>query len=409
MISRLILLLCITTSSLMADTLDVGPSGEFNQVKLALSEAKAGDIIKIAPGTYQEGLIEINKPVTLLGYGYPIISASEKEGVFIISSDGVTISGLQIENVGTSYIEDLAGIRLNQVRDCTIEGNRLLNCFFGIYLQKSSDCIIRNNQVIGEATLEMSSGNAIHLWYCDRVRVDNNTVSNHRDGLYLEFVNNSVLSNNISRDNLRYGLHFMFSNDNRYFENRFHSNGAGVAVMFSRNISMVSNQFDQNWGTASYGLLLKEIYDGEISNNLFLHNTIGIYAESATRLSIKNNDFKNNGWALKIMGSCMDNNFNGNNFFTNTFDLTTSGGEDSNTFSGNYWSDYTGYDLDRNGFGDVPHRPVTMYAYLVGKVDVSILLLRSLFIEILNFAEKVTPLFVPEDLVDAKPLMRPRK
>jgi nitrous oxidase accessory protein len=201
----------------------------------------------------------------------------------------------------------------------------------------------------------------------------------------------------------------MFSNDNRYFENRFHSNGAGVAVMFSRNISMVSNQFDQNWGTASYGLLLKEIYDGEISNNLFLHNTIGIYAESATRLSIKNNDFKNNGWALKIMGSCMDNNFSGNNFFTNTFDLTTGGGRGSNTFEGNYWSDYTGYDLDRNGFGDIPHRPVTMYAYLVGKVDVSILLLRSLFIEILNFAEKVTPLFVPEDLVDAKPLMRPRK
>jgi nitrous oxidase accessory protein len=171
---------------------------------------------------------------------------------------------------------------------------------------------------------------------------------------------------------------------------------------------MVSNQFLNNWGTASYGLLLKEIYDGKISNNLFSHNTIGIYAESANRLKIIDNDFEGNGWALKIWGSCMDNTFTGNNFFTNTFDLTTNSSQDYNTYISNYWSNYTGYDLDRNGLGDIPHRPVTMYSYLVGKVDVSILLLRSLFIDILNFAEKVTPLFVPKSLVDPEPLMKPR-
>jgi len=200
----------------------------------------------------------------------------------------------------------------------------------------------------------------------------------------------------------------MFSNDNSYTGNRFETNGAGVAVMFSRNIVMTSNEFVNNWGPASYGLLLKEIYDGDITDNLFAHNTIGIYAESANRLKIHNNDLKSNGWALKILGSCMDNTFTGNNFFTNTFDLTTNSIDDHNSYEGNYWSSYTGYDLDRNGFGDIPHRPVTMYSYLVGEIDVSILLLRSLFIDILNFAEKVTPLFVPKSLVDPRPLMTPR-
>jgi nitrous oxidase accessory protein len=200
----------------------------------------------------------------------------------------------------------------------------------------------------------------------------------------------------------------MFSNHNSYTGNRFETNGAGVAVMFSRNIRMTSNEFINNWGTASYGLLLKEIYDGEITDNLFANNTTGIYAESANRLKIHNNDLKGNGWALKILGSCMDNTFTGNNFFTNTFDLTINSAEDHNTYTGNYWSSYTGYDLDRNGFGDIPHRPVSMFSYLVGKVDVSILLLRSLFIDILNFAEKVTPLFVPRSLVDPEPLMSPR-
>lgn len=405
---RALLIILFFSSPLLADTLDVGPDKRYLKIEHALDEASGGDVIQVFPGTYKEGQIEINKPVTLLGIQYPVIEGSDEAGVFLVTSDNVNITGLQIQNIGTSYIEDRAGIRLNNVRNCTIANNKLFNSFFGIYLQKSSDCVVRDNQVIGEAALEMSSGNAIHLWYCKDITIEDNVASNHRDGLYLEFVDNSIISGNTSENNLRYGLHFMFSNDNEYRTNRFASNGAGVAVMFSRNIAMTDNIFENNWGTASYGLLLKEIYDGEISGNVFAHNTIGIYGESATRLTIKDNDLKGNGWALKIMGSCMDNTFTGNNFYTNTFDLTTSSRTDHNTYTGNYWSDYTGYDLDRNGYGDIPHRPVTMYSYLVGKVDVSILLLRSLFIDILNFAEKVTPLFVPESLIDPKPLMKPR-
>ena len=402
----MLLLLPITT--LGADTLKVGQEQQFSRIKQALTAAKPGDVIQIFPGIYREGQIEVNKGVSMIGHGYPVVESPDGEGVLKVTADCVLVSGLQVQNVATSYIEDRAGIKLENVRDCVITNNRLLNCFFGIYLQKATHCKISGNQVMGEAAQEMSSGNAIHLWYCKNVLIENNLVSKHRDGLYLEFVDNSTITGNTSSHNLRYGLHFMFSNDNRYSGNRFETNGAGVAVMFSKNIVMTSNEFLNNWGTASYGLLLKEIYDGEISENVFTQNTIGIYAESANRLKIHDNDLKGNGWALKILGSCMDNTFTGNNFFTNTFDLTTNSIEDHNSYTGNYWSSYSGYDLDRNGYGDIPHRPVTMYSYLVGKIDVSILLLRSLFIDILNFAEKVTPLFVPKSLVDPQPLMRPR-
>lgn len=408
MLKILFILLLPSISMLGADTLEVGKDHQFSGLKSAIRAAQPGAVIRVWPGHYAEGQIEINKPVSLLGYQYPVIEGSDASGVFMITSDSVQINGLQIQNVGTSYIEDRAGIKLANVKHCAITNNKLLNCFFGIYLQKSSHCKIANNRVIGEAAQEMSSGNAIHLWYCTDVKIEDNLVSHHRDGLYLEFVEKSTITGNISSHNLRYGLHFMFSNHNSYTGNRFETNGAGVAVMFSRNIQMISNEFINNWGTASYGLLLKEIYDGEITDNLFANNTVGIYAESANRLKIHNNDLKGNGWALKILGSCMDNTFTGNNFFTNTFDLTTNSAEDHNTYTGNYWSSYTGYDLDRNGLGDIPHRPVTMFSYLVGKVDVSILLLRSLFIDILNFAEKVTPLFVPRSLVDPEPLMTPR-
>ncbi len=405
---RLTFIAILLSTSLLADTLNVVPGSKLESIKVALNLARAGDVIQIAPGLYQEGQIIVDKAVTLLGIQYPIIDGSNESEIITVKANGVTIRGLQIQNVGTSYTEDRAGIKLDGVSDCVIQDNRLYNCFFGIYLKRSNDTRIINNEIIGEARFEMSSGNAIHLWYCKNISIVGNTVSHHRDGIYLEFVDESFISGNTSTNNLRYGLHFMFSDRDEYTHNVFKANGAGAAVMFSRDIIMRNNLFENNWGTASYALLLKEIYDGEITSNTFKTNTVGIYAESVNRLLIKNNDFKANGWALKIMGSCMDNKFTANNFYTNTFDLTTSGKSDYNTYTGNYWSEYTGYDLDKNGYGDVPYRPVKMFSYLVANVDASIILLRSLFIDILNFAEKVTPVFIPEGLVDPNPLMKPR-
>ena len=404
----ILLLLALSVGRVCADTLDVVIHGPIGSIKEALELADSGDVIRIHPGLYQEGRVVVDKPVTLLGIDYPQLDGQDQHEVLIITSDHVTIKGLQIQNVGTSYTQDRAGILLDGVKHCQIVNNRLSNCFFGIYLKKSSDCHIIGNEVVGDAQQEMSSGNALHLWHSKRIRIQENLVKQHRDGIYLEFVDESTVDNNISIDNLRYGLHFMFSNDNQYTKNTFRSNGAGVAVMFSRNIRMNENLFENNWGMASYGLLLKEIYDGEIVGNSFLKNTIGIYAESANRLIIENNDFKSNGWALKILGSCLDNVFRRNNFYTNTFDLTTNGKNHYNRYEENYWSEYRGYDLDGDGFGDVAHRPIKMYSYVVGRVDVSIILLRSLFVDLMNFAEKVTPVFIPESLVDPRPLMRPR-
>ena len=39
----------------------------------------------------------------------------------------------------------------------------------------------------------------------------------------------------------------------------------------------------------------------------------------------------------------------------------------------------------------------------------SLVLLRSLFIDIMNFSEKVAPVFTPENLIDETPRMEPFK
>jgi len=198
----------------------------------------------------------------------------------------------------------------------------------------------------------------------------------------------------------------MFSNDDTYQDNTFENNGAGVAVMFSKKIKMYNNIFKENWGTASYGMLLKEINDAEIIGNTFEDNTIGINIEGSNRIIYKHNNFMNNGWAIKVKGACYTNTFIENNFLYNSFDIAYNSKINDNKFDRNYWSSYTGYDLDKDGIGDVPYRPVKLFSYIVNRTPETIILLRSMFIDIIDFSEKVSPVFTPDNLLDNNPLTK---
>lgn len=389
-----------------AKEIEVCKTCKYTTIVDAIESSKNGDVVLVHKAIYKEGNIVVDKSITIKGLDLPILDGESKTEILTVIADDVTIEGLQIQNVGTSYLEDRAGLRIRKSKNFIIKNNVLLNTFFGIYLEHSSDGVVEGNQLIGEAELEMSSGNAIHLWYCKRIKIRKNLVQHHRDGIYLEFVDHSIVEQNVSENNLRYGLHFMFSNNDDYYKNEFRRNGAGVAVMFSKKINMKNNLFEYNWGKAAYGLLLKEIYDAEIENNIFKENTIGIFVEGSTRINYHSNEFLNNGWALKISGGCLNNEVVNNNFVSNTFDLSISKSNDENKFDKNYWSDYSGYDLDRNGIGDIPYRPVKLFNYVVNQTPEATVLLRSLFVDIINFSEKVSPVFTPKNVVDNEPLMK---
>ncbi|MBR9920228.1 MAG: nitrous oxide reductase family maturation protein NosD [Bacteroidetes bacterium] len=391
-----------------AATIVVEPNSSQHPIQLAINQANAGDTILIKKGTYFVANILVHKRVTIRGINNPVIDGNGETEIFTVSSDGVIIEGLHIQNTGISYLEDRAGIRLKQNSHCIIRNNKLVNTFFGIYLEKSTDATIENNLITGNAIEENASGNAIHCWYSKRLSIRHNQTIKHRDGIYFEFVDNSNIAENESKDNLRYGLHFMFSNDNNYFQNSFSNNGAGVAVMFSKCINMWENRFYSNWGRASYGLLLKEITDTDISNNLFRENTIGIYVEGSSRIDYHHNEFVRNGWAIKMSGGCLDNHVLLNNFSGNSFSLSAlASSTNSNTFSHNFWSDYNGYDLDKDNIGDIPHRPMKLFDQVVQKTPEALVLLRSLFIDLLNFSERVSPIFTPENICDFHPWITP--
>ena len=406
----LVLLITLQIASVYPRVLVVNQSGEFKSLKIAISKAKSFDSLVVTKGYYKESNLNIDKPLTLIGRDYPVIDGTHSNSnIFLVNSSNVIISGFIIKNVGVSAVNDNAGIKVSNSTYCKIEKNRLYNTFFGIYLAKSKNCYILDNEVVGNGNVESQSGNGIHLWQCSTIVIQRNKVTQNRDGIYFEFVSNASIQFNYSSKNNRYGLHFMFSDNCDYLHNDFVDNGAGVAVMYTKNIKMQNNRFINNWGASAYGLLLKDIRDSFIYDNEFKNNTIGILAEGSNRLDIKRNNFIRNGWAVKIMANCIDDNFTRNNFISNTFDVATNSKQSYNKFHENYWSEYDGYDLNHDNYGDVPYHPVSLFSYLTSQNEPAIILLRSIFINLLDAAEKVFPSITPEALVDAKPLMRPIK
>ncbi|MDZ4673745.1 MAG: nitrous oxide reductase family maturation protein NosD [Gemmatimonadota bacterium] len=389
---------------LQVATLVVG-TAKVPTIAEALRVASPGSRIVVPAGSYHERMLAVDKTVELVGEGWPVVDGDGRAGIFLVTAPGVTIRGFVVRNTGQSAVDDRAGIRLERADDCRILDNRLELTFFGVYLAETRGCLVSGNTIEGHATTEALSGNAIHLWNSRDVTITGNRLSGHRDGIYLEFARKSRIASNTSVDNLRYGLHFMFSDSADYRGNTFQRNGAGVAVMYSKHVVMADNRFEWNQGQAAFGLLLKDITDSRITGNRIADNTVGLYIEGGGRLEVQGNTIARNGWGLKLMANSADNTLTANQFAGNSFDVTTNGRRHSSIFEGNHWDQYQGYDLDRDGVGDIPFRPVRLFAYLVARHDATLVLQRSLFVDLLDAAERVLPVLSPETLVDRRPLM----
>jgi len=406
-ISCLVVFFVLHFAATNATTWKVGQNEALRTLKQAVEKAAPFDTILVYTGNYFEKNLVIKKPLVLRGMGKPILDGEKKYELISVFSSQVTIEGFELRRSGQSSMTDYAGIKVYRSHDVVIRNNTLVDMFFGIYFQECNRSVAFNNTLKSFGVAELQSGNGIHCWKCDSMTIQRNSITGHRDGIYFEFVTHSVITGNLSKGNVRYGLHFMFSHNNAYIENTFSNNGAGVAVMYTHRVKMIRNSFIDNWGPASYGLLMKDISDSWVEGNRFVSNTTGIYMEGSSRIEMKGNTFENNGCALRIQASCDANTIEKNNFQTNTFDITTNGTLVLNSFSENYWDKYEGYDLNRDGTGDVPYHPVSLYSMIIDKIPVAVIFLRSFLVTLMDRTEKAMPGITPENFKDEAPKMKP--
>lgn len=400
-------LLC-AVGSLQAATWTVNASGKVKKLAPVLAAAQAGDTVRVLEGTYTEGTLTIDKSLTLIGIGRPIIDGTGGDGnVLTITAPDVTVQGFLITGTKVSNMSDNAGIEVERADNVKLIDNVMQDCFFAFHFANARNPTVIGNTINGDPEQsETSRANGIHMWHCSGATIEDNVVRDHRDGIYFEFVTDSHVRRNRSLHNSRYGLHFMFSHRDTYSDNLFQDNGAGVAVMFSKNVDMVRNRFIRNRGASSYGILLKEINDVKIDSNIFIDNTTALLVDGCNRGEIRGNIFQGNGWALRLFANATDCHFIGNSFTGNTFDMSTNGNPVYNIFSGNYWDRYQGYDLDHDGSGDVPFRPLSLFAMVNERMPYAVVLSRSLLTQLLDQAERLVPSMTPEGLEDDKPLMK---
>ena len=389
--------------------LAVSPRGPFLTIQQAIDDAEPGDTIRVERGSYA-GNVVLNKSLTLEGLGRPIIRGEGQGSVVTVTADGCTVRGFVIEHSGGMLEEENSGVLLKSNGN-KIEQNELRDILFGVYLFASNDNVISDNFVRGRDSIEIGErGAGIHIWNSLRNTLTGNTILAARDGMYLQNASNSVIRGNRISD-LRYGLHYMYSNDNIFEENIFENNVAGAAIMYSRRIQFRRNRFLHNRGFSSFGILFQDDEDILAEDNLIVDNAVGIFMESLRGSVFRRNLVAANDTAIEAFSSASENTFQLNNFIENLSPLWVIGKETSTHWngpgSGNYWSEYDGYDLDADGIGDVPFKIQNVFEHLEGNYPRLRLYLLSPAAQALELAEKVFPIIEGSREFDHYPLMKP--
>ena len=354
-----------------------------------LSTAPDGATIEVPPGIYS-GPFTIERPVTLRGHGLATLAGDGTTHVVAVRAAGVTIEGFVIRGSGLDLGQDQAGIHVTGAH-VTIRDNHIVESLHGVYVRQADGARIEGNTIVGRAeTTEIADplqkglkpgegelcvvaldqnrrGNGIHIWNSTGHVIRRNTIRDTRDGIYFSFVGQSdVADNEIER--VRYGLHYMYSDGNRFEGNVFRDNAAGAALMFSKGLTLTRNRFVANRSHRAYGLLLQTVEDTLISGNEIAGNTLGLFMESGHGNRVVENRIASNHVGVRVSDSSDDNVFAGNRFTGNIHPVETSGDNRSNRWAvngrGNEWEGEARLDLDANGIADLPHRELDVFGGL---------------------------------------------
>lgn len=392
----------------VAATLDVTPGTAGDGLRAALAAAAPGDVLQLAPGVYR-GSVRIDRPVTVEGGPEAIIDGGGKGSVVVIAAPDVTLRDLTIRNSGASLEKQNAGVFVGKAGDrALVESNRIVDNLIGVYLWGPDDAVVRGNTIHGRRYAHVNQrGDDIQLWNTPGSVIENNDVRFGRDGIYVTTSKRNLFRGNRFRD-LRYAIHYMYTNTSEISGNVSIGNRIGFALMFSHNLKVRGNL---SQGDGERGILLNYVNNSSIEDNVvrgkskkcvFIYNAnknrfvgnrfegceIGIhFTAGSERNEIYDNAFINNRTQVKYVG-------------TRVLEWSYKG-------RGNYWSDDLAFDLNGDGIADRPYKPNDMVDRIVWRHPLAKLLLTSPAVQILRWAQKEFPTLHPGGVIDSAPLMRP--
>ena len=406
----------LTPQALLAEsTHTVSPNGPYTSISSAIKAANDGDTIEVSGGIYNEHIV-VDKTLILIGINQPRIDGGGKGTVVLINAPGVTFKGFQVSGTGEGLSVEDTGIVLDSAQNSIIEDNYLQDVLFGIYLKNSSGTLIQNNIIIGKDLPIPVRGDGIRLWYSSDAKILNNRITRARDLVMWWSGDTLIKGNKVEKG--RYGLHYMYSNNNIFEDNVFIENYVGGFLMYSKNIVFSSNIFARNQGPATgYGVGFKDLDDIEAKNNLIIDNRVGVYMDNSPTSvdswnTVKDNIIAFNDIGMSFMPSIERNLIISNSFVDNVEQIEVRGGgalEGNSWYTkdrGNYWSDYVGYDENNDGIGEIPYKAESLFENIIDKYPNLRLFTFSPAAQAIELASEAFPVIKPDPkVIDNYPVM----
>jgi nitrous oxidase accessory protein len=397
------------------------PAHAREPLEQAVADAAPGAIVRVPAGVHAVHL-KLDKPVTLLGEPGAILDGGGSGDVVRIAATNVTVRGLTVRRSGTDLTAMNAGIFVERrARDITLEGNRIEESLFGVYLDGAANVRVAHNVIRGMSSLRVADrGDGIHLWNDTGCSIEDNDVADSRDGIYVYVSPHNTIARNVVHG-VRYGIHYMYSQDNLLLDNVSRGNLAGYALMSSHHLKVIGNSSEDE---QSYGFLLNYIAHSEIAGNR-VHRIDGQRDDAGGTVEgtegkglfvylSQFNDFHDNLVAdsqigIHVTAGSENNRLWSNRFVDNRIQVKyvqNLAQEWSAHGRGNFWSDYLGWDLDADGIGDVPFRPNDGVDVLLWKYPSARNLMSSPSVLLLRYVQRAFPVFTPPSVQDSRPLMK---
>lgn len=357
----------------------------------------AGGTLRPAPGIYA-GPATISRPMTLDGGGKVILEGSGKGTVLTLAASGAVLRGLRLTRSGDSHDSVDAGL-LIKGDDNRVEGNVIDDVLFGIHVRQGNRNRIANNSVAGRPAPRGARGDGLRLWNSRHNRVEGNAFARVRDLTLANSPDNRIAGNTLADG--RYGMHIVFSPRTRVEKNALRDTDTGIVVLYSPDVTVRGNTIAHALDGGGAGVAFKDSGNALVEGNEILHCATGLSANAPLNaeavLTVRNNRFAHNVVGMYFYGEKGGHRIEANRFENNLTQVAVSaaGVGEANTWKGNAWSDYQGFDRDGDGNGDTPYE-IWLYADRIWmETPRAKFFANSPALELLDFLEKLAPFASP--------------
>jgi nitrous oxidase accessory protein len=408
--------------------------------------AAPGDVLLLAPGEHS-GPIAVSRALAIEGEPGAVLKGNGQGSVVTLLAPGIAVRGLTIEGSGMDIDALDSGVFATEAATgAVVEDNAILGNLFGVYLHGSRNALARNNRIEGLREGRTSrSGSGVSVWNAPGAKVIGNAVSFGRDGIFANASKKNEFRGNTFR-NLRFAVHYMYTNESVIADNVSIGNIVGYAIMYSNGLRVTGNVSD---GDRDNGLLFNYANGSEISGNVVRGalQPDGRWTSNGERFSADADMSASGGGAepttragtrigpekCVFIYNANKNSFSGNRFEGCEIGVHFTAGSEGNTMSGNafvrnrnqvkyvgtrsldwssgghgnYWSDNPAFDLDGDGIADNPYRPNDVVDKVLWEAPAAKVLVNSPAVQVIRWAQQRFPAVFPGGVVDNHPLMKP--